>query len=382
MHKTFPVIELEIDSEIGSILKIGNTINAQRLPVGTEMTGGKPNRRSLNDWWTGRTIPASRDGIKEALQNMGVETIMLLVEKCYGLSLSDQYWFKPKGSDLKWEDVNFFQNDFSKDVGEILFGREPDDTKHMNLVSPDNTSDGMLRKKWIVANGKRILMKGANREFDYRQEPFNEIIASAIMRRLDISHAEYTLTFEQGDPYSLCENFITPDTELVPAWRIRSVYKKDNKDSDLTHLLRCSDRLEITGVREAIDRMLTVDYIIANRDRHWGNFGFVRDVNTLKWKGLSPIFDSGSSLWHNTNFVGRETESRPFRSRHEEQVQLVSDLSWFDYGALDGIEGECKEILSQSEIIDEARRDKIAGAVAERCQQIEHIGFPGMSNVL
>ncbi len=46
--------------------------------------------------------------------------------------------------------------------------------------------------------------------------------------------------------------------------------------------------------------MLTLDYIIANGDRHYNNFGFIRNAETLEWQGLAPIFDSGASLWHNT----------------------------------------------------------------------------------
>jgi hypothetical protein len=135
--------------------------------------------------------------------------------------------------------------------------------------------------------------------------------------------------------------------------------------------LRCCERLEIPGVRDAVDKMLTVDYIIANEDRHWCNFGFVRDANTLEWKGLAPIFDSGTSLWYDSIAVGRETDCKPFRGTHKEQIELVSDLSWFNYAALDGIKDECAEILARSAEIDTERREKIAEAVARRCEQIE-----------
>ena len=28
----------------------------------------------------------------------------------------------PEGAELRWEDINFFQNDFSEDIGDVLFG--------------------------------------------------------------------------------------------------------------------------------------------------------------------------------------------------------------------------------------------------------------------
>ena len=48
---------------------------------------------------------------------------MLLI-RCYGLSLSDQYWICPKDSNLTWEEINFFSNEFSDDIGDVLFGEK------------------------------------------------------------------------------------------------------------------------------------------------------------------------------------------------------------------------------------------------------------------
>ena len=43
--------------------------------------------------------------------------------------------------------------------------------------------------------------------------------------------------------------------------------------------------------------MMILDYLICNQDRHFGNFGAIRDAVTLEWVGFAPIFDSGTSLW-------------------------------------------------------------------------------------
>ncbi|MCL2126301.1 MAG: HipA domain-containing protein [Oscillospiraceae bacterium] len=373
MHKDLPVAELEISEYSGQIDKIEAVHAPSHLPLGTTISSGKEKGRVerglLNDWWRGRSIPASRAGIDSALQNIGVSTPALLLEKCYGLSLSDHYWICPKGSGLRWENVNFFTNGFSKDMGEILFGREPDDPSRVSLMSPDNTSDGWLRKKWIVADGKRVLMKGGSG--DYSQEPYNEVIASEIMRRLDINHVPYTLMTENGKPYCLCETFATPKIELIPAICVIESMKKSNRDSAFAHLLRCCDELGIPGVERAIGKMLTVDCIIANEDRHYGNFGFVRNSETLEWLGFAPVYDSGTSLWYSTARIGRSVESRPFKKSHAEQMALVTDLKWFNFDALKGIDDAVRDILSGSDDIDASRCDAIAKSVLERAWQIE-----------
>ena len=204
MHKNIPVVGMRIDEETGNIAELCDSHDKRHLPVGIQEFGTGIDRKALNDWWIRRSIPASRDGIRDALETLGVYNTTILLTKCYGLSLSDQYWICPKDSGLKWEAVNFFNNDFSKDMGEVLFGHVAADPAYVSLISPDNTSDGWLRKRWIIANGKRYLMKGGSGVF--RQEPFNEVIACAVMRRLNIPYVTYTLAFDKGNPYSLCEN--------------------------------------------------------------------------------------------------------------------------------------------------------------------------------
>jgi len=40
------------------------------------------------------------------------------------------------------------------------------------------------------------------------------------------------------------------------------------------------------------------DAVIANQDRHFGNFGFIRDNASGELLRMAPIFDNGMSLLH------------------------------------------------------------------------------------
>jgi len=371
MHKNIKVAELKIAESAAAITEIGAVHNLDHMPLGVLSLKGRADLGELNDWLKGRSIPAGRSGIKDLYKRLGRSSTEYLILKCYGLSLSDHYWIRPAGSGLCWADINFFQNDFSKDVGEILFGREPADSNIIDLVSPDNTSDGWLRKKWVITNGKRVLVKGGSEP--WKQEPFNEAIASEVSRRLGIDHVPYTLIFESAEPYSICEDFLTEDTELVTAWRVFHATVMNNKESDFLHLLRCCDRLGIPDVRSSLDKMLTLDYIIANEDRHYTNFGFIRKAESLEWLGAAPIFDNGTSLWHNAIKIGAPRKCQPFAKTHEEQVKLVSDFSWFNPGALNGIEREVSSIFSKSGIIDEERGMAIAEEILNRAGAIEKL---------
>ncbi len=264
-----------------------------------------------------RSIPASRQGVENLLETLNIRTTKTLLDKSYGLSLSDQYWICPKNSNLKWDDINFFQHVFSEDVGNLLFDMEYDE-KNVNLISPDNTSDGWLRKKWKIIEDKRVLIKSGSGAT--QQEPYNEVFTTEICERLNIPHVPYSL-MNQGDyPYSVCEDFITPETELISAWYVMRTRKKQNHISIYQHYIDCCDELEIPNVRDFLDKMIVLDFLIVNEDRHQNNFGVIRNAETLQFIGASPIFDSGTSLWHNkpTSLVGNNTNitCKPFKNNH------------------------------------------------------------------
>ncbi|MCL2320846.1 MAG: excisionase, partial [Oscillospiraceae bacterium] len=162
MNKNTPILTCEIDAASGAISKILENHNLEYLPVGIG-TNKIFLRHNLNEWWKGRSIPASRQGLDIALTEMGIANKDELLNKSFGLSLSDQYWINPNGL-LEWSKINFFDNSFSEDVGDILFGN-PSGNKELDLSSPDNTSDGWLKKRWKIVGSNRCLIKGGSEPY-------------------------------------------------------------------------------------------------------------------------------------------------------------------------------------------------------------------------
>ena len=96
-HKNISVAALTLDCVTGGILSVDQVCSVAHVPVGVPVKKGRIDRSALNAWWSGRAIPASRSGLKEALLRMDIPQPQLLLEKCLGLSLSDQYWICPEG---------------------------------------------------------------------------------------------------------------------------------------------------------------------------------------------------------------------------------------------------------------------------------------------
>ena len=375
-HKNIEVAEIELDEDAGFIQRTGKVFAPEHLPVGVPVKRGVADRAALNEWWTGRSIPASRSGVSEALEALSVSSTKTLLARGYGLSLSDQYWILPEEMDLPWEKLNFFGNGFSSDVGDALFGLEKK-TGPIDFISPDSTTDGFLIKRWKIIDGKRCLIKGGSNPF--RQQPLNEVIATEIMNRLGIPCVSYSVAWDGGAPYSICKDFVDENTELVPAWRIIKTRKQSNSTSMYSHFVNCAEALGIKDAVVFLDRMIVLDYIIANEDRHLNNFGALRNAETREWLGMAPIYDSGSSLGYDKSVPlmmnSREIICKPFKKHHEEQLKLVSSFDWIDFAKLDDVPDMIVGVLSDEnarDYIDDNRIRSIAELTRKRIEHLKH----------
>ncbi|MCL1990533.1 MAG: HipA domain-containing protein [Defluviitaleaceae bacterium] len=377
MHKNIPVADIELIKRNATITGITKTYHISHAPLGITEDNEISEAR-LENWLSRRAIPASRENIDEVLENLRIQNTRKLSLRSYGLSLSDQYWLKPYGSNITWDRVNFFQNKFSKDLGEMISGERKIPSEELPDVifyTPDSSADGWLKKKWIIKDSKRILMKGASPL--YKQEPFNEKIASDIMKHLGINHVTYDLTKNQGEYFSLCETFIDENTELVPALNIVMHEPQEKDDTRLSHLLRGCVNLNMDPkhIKLQLDKMMVVDYLIGNYDRHWKNFGFIRDVNTLEFKDFSPIFDNGASFWQHHPHVISNVATQTFKEHKtlDKQLELVTDLSWYHPIPEETLHNMIKSTLDQHPTMLEDRKDAIINMVIKHGDDINRL---------
>lgn len=371
MHKNLGVCTVSIDED-GAIRTVRDIIAPAHLPVGTCPSVEGDFTKGLNSWWGRRSIPASRDNLQPFLSQCGLETPVALMAATWGLSLSDCYWLRPIGSDLLWEDVNYYDNDFSEDLGMLLFGE--DMAGDISLKTPDASSDGRLKKRWSIMDGTRYLIKAGSSPF--HQEPYNEVIASEIMKRLGIDGVDYRVNRFGREPVSICKDFTDPDNELVPASAIIRMEQRSG-GTNYEHTVRCFSEAGLERPECSIDRMLVLDFIVANEDRHYGNFGLLRNPESLECTGFAPIYDTGSSLGYRTitPFIteGYDLTCKPFKEIYSEQIHLVHSFDWLDLSKLDGIEDFVRETFEGSSYIDDHRAEAIAAYTRLRIDMLERI---------
>ena len=377
MNKDYPVLEFAYDLESHIATRIVKVLDAAHAPLGLFDERGRMSKRDLNYWWRHRAIPASREQVERLLENLRLDSTLELAERNFGLSLSDRYWINDVDAPQRWEDVNFFTNDFSDDLGILTLGQdssasmERPDYARVNLTSPNSTVGGDLRKKWKIIDGRRVLVKSGVGAFN--QEPYNEVVATELHRRLlePGTYTEYYLLTEDRRVYSACDNILRDDEELVSAYDLIRRRKQSSNESDLMFYVRCCEELGIHDVMDGLARMFACDYVLANRDRHWRNFGVMRDVETLRGTRLAPIFDTGACLWSDVPQLELPIDfkytAKPFKydgMRPYQQLRLFEGhLGWVSERALADFCDCVGDVLSKNPNIAPARLDAIVRKV-------------------
>ena len=285
-----------------------------------------------------------------------------MLNKAYALSLSDQYWIKEEKSSIKWNGINFFENDF-KYKGYLEASLSAESSEKADLHSPNNTTDGMLQKGWIIENGKRVLVKGIYQPS--REEPINEWLASNICKRLNFEYCNYSIDIVNNKIVSKCDNFITSDEEIISAYDVLNSKQKSNNINDFEHYIQILEEHNIPNARRNVEDMFIIDFLMMNFDRHLKNFGIIRNVNTLEWVRTTPIFDTGESMQCDklTNEINFSNGTGKFftntNKKFSEILSNIKDISRIEISALDGLVDEYKNILLKYQPYTDSSLDRI-----------------------
>lgn len=253
------------------------------------------NDLSLKKWLKSRSISSKRMNMKEMTKklNINMNNVQELLDYSKGLSLNDCYWICKKDEDIKFDDVNLYDNSFSKEISLLAFNNK--NTRNLLIdhheYSPEFTTNGFLPKCWQIRNGKRILYKGNNRQ---KLEVFSEYYASQIAEMLGFNHVSYDLEEFKDTIASTCPLFTSKEIGYIPI----GYYIKNDSIGEVNELLKEMSN-ENPQIYKNFQNMILFDALICNADRHFGNFGFLVDNKTMKIKGLAPIFDNGASLFSN-----------------------------------------------------------------------------------
>ncbi|MDO4339643.1 MAG: HipA domain-containing protein [Eubacteriales bacterium] len=375
-HKDLDVALVYMDSVSGKLEYVIEVFLPEELPVGCNGESSQ-----IAQWWQLRAIPDTRRGIQQVLAYMGEDTCQSLMLSGYGLSLTDHYWLQPVGEELYWKDINFYENAFSDEMGNLLTdsGRIDAD-RHISRFSPSSSVNGEMKKKWVIRNGKRYLLKvNAN---DYGQQSVNEVIAGRMHELLGWDNyvtyvMDKILIGGQEVPCSLNELFTSQDLEFVSAYQLVKNYKVPNEISEYEAVIQQAvlHGMEEAVVRRQLEYTILTDFVLSNTDRHYNNFGFLYSEKQRKLVAMAPIFDTGNSLYYNQEFIPAKSglldlKVTSFCKREVEMLRYVKEPTWFPIAKLEGLPEIAKQLLSEYTEMPEERIQKIVQTI---CRKIEYL---------
>lgn len=323
-----------------------NQEQAHLLPLDMDFT-----EDGIIHWLEHRVIPRNRTFVHTILNSLSLSSndTLGIIKMSHGLSLNDSYWIIPEGFEGSFSHYNLYENPFSEDLALVAFTGEGNRNRPFT-VSPELTTGGMLPKAWRRAeNGDIFLYKrGSIDRFSSGLEPYCEFYASQIAETMRLNAVHYDLENWKGMTASKCALFTDIDTTYVPIGRI---VRKGG-------IAACLDYYDRLGPEfsEPLRSMLIFDALIYTEDRHFGNFGILRDNHSGEIIALAPIFDNGSSL---------------FCRAHEKDFENLNGYARFCSNPYNiSFEEICAEVMGQKQ------KQQLERMIGFRFKRHEHLNLP------
>lgn len=256
-------------------------------------------------WLETRAIDSHRANsrlLKKALR-LAEKDDVSTVAHVNAATITDNYWIRPIGSDLTYNDVKFSDDYFSNLALKGNYDSFNRAATSKRSRTPELTNVGSFEKCWKLCDGKWWMYKRAT-----HSEMFSELFVYELGLALGFNMAVY----ERGEGYIKSLDFTDgASVNFEPA----STFMGDNEDySDVVKALK---QICPNAIPDYI-RLIFMDTIVANPDRHTNNFGLLRDTETGKLLGFAPNYDNNMAL------IARGYPSKPKST--DMLISLFNDL--------------------------------------------------------
>ena len=234
-------------------------------------------------WLETRAIDSHRANsrlLKKALRLTERDDISTVVH-VNAATITDNYWVRDLGSGLTYADVRFTDDYFSNLALKGTYNSFNRAAGSKRTRTPELTNVGSFEKCWKLHNGRWWLVKRAN-----HNEQFSELFICELGKRLGMYMAHY----ERGDGCVRSLDFTDgAKVNFEPA----HTFMGDNED--YADVVRALEKLCPAAIPDYI-RLIFMDAVAANPDRHTNNFGLLRDPASGRLLGLAPNYDNNMAL--------------------------------------------------------------------------------------
>lgn len=356
MYKDLEVLSFLVDYDNSKIKFLDKLEHFDKAPYGFNEEGAIIN--SLLTRFIGcRSINVNRCDYKKIIEATNCKDGFELSFKGHGLSLTNHYWFKRKGENLKYKNINFFENKWDDSFARAVLKGDYASLSHCDLNVPDVVTDGWSVKGWIYDNGPKLYKLGIVE--DHSEDCIGEVLASRLARRIlkedEVVH--YELKEINGRYASVSPLITNIDEELVPLSRVlpprlSNIYYSKYKDKRLAKMF--FDEIAEFGMPELFEfftKLTCIRSISFVGDLHFENISLIHNTKTDTYR-VAPLYDLAGAFGSSRG--GRETLANLNKGTYLIVYFLYGglepdwDYSWYDPNKLIGFEDEIREYLSKS----------------------------------
>lgn len=241
--------------------------------------------QDLQGWLELRAVDRHRPNSRllRRLYRLGDAEDAEIALRASAVTITDNFWIRREGSSETYEDVRFKENLFADVALEGKLDAFSDGRWRHPSSSPELTNVGSFEKCWRFENGAWWMYKRGD-----ESEQFAELFIAAVTEQLGYAGTAYYLTSTGVKSKDFTEN---GRYNFDPA-----VGFIGDRYDDYVY---CYEKLQAFGQHFADDyvKLLYVDAICRNVDRHSGNFGILRDPDTGEAVRLAPNYDNNIALF-------------------------------------------------------------------------------------
>ncbi len=238
-------------------------------------------------WCASRVLTLDRQYAKEIMNCIGAaqantdkERAMISIAY-HCVSLIDVYWVKKENEDIKYKEINLYDNNLNKAVVDLSLRGKMLTVTNKELAQ-DLSTGGVFPKAWIRTQEGFKLLKDGGREIVRK-----ELLASAVAQCFDFPQVVYRAADYKGEPVTESDIITSKEYSLVTKMAF-DVYAC-NHDIDSLLFIKELDPIGYYG-------MNIIDYLVGNTDRHQENWGLLIENSSNKSISLYPIMDFNRSF--------------------------------------------------------------------------------------
>ena len=243
---------------------------------------------SFDTWLENRKAYNHNAHLKRLMTDLGCDTKDGFIQVTHAASINDTYWVQSEKENLTWQEISFYRNSFNEQISKLAFAGLGLYGQSFSTTVPELTTDGSFRKCWRRENDEIYLYKqGYDIGSNAGLEPYSEVLASELIKQVCPNAVTYELVKLRNEMTSKCKLFTKEAYGYVPLSRILP------KIASLDEILGFYTSI---GSEDEFRRMMVMDAITFNQDRHLGNLGVLVNNDTQEIIKMAPNFDYNLAL--------------------------------------------------------------------------------------